>query len=312
MRFTSITITLFGLLLGTAQATTVLYQDLNQLVDTSQHVLSGLVAQINAQKAPDGDIYTTVVLDDAALITAAGETPIRKAVTLRFKGGTIAQFNKKQRQIGEETLLTHGAPEFTVGETVVLFVSHNGVADMPFVGFSQGVFKVNERQEVLTAQQVPIVGFQGADLITETELGLMARGQLIAARPTTEQQSPDGVQLLNSDGGTDRLVQRSVAKNRAELIQTKQSYAPVDLRNFLSMIQERKASQLQANSRSVATHSTLADLLTLPAITSMVTTEQDAQLAGTRVQRGQTAVDPKAHPTLPVERPEADQLTDSE
>ncbi|WP_320824088.1 hypothetical protein [Reinekea sp.] len=312
MRLTSISLALFGLLFGTAQATTVLYQNLNQLVDTSQHVLTGLITQMDAEQAADGDIYTTLVLQNAARITAAGATPIAKAVTLRFKGGSVAQLDKKQRQVGEQTLLTHGAPEFSLGDSLVVFVSHNGVADMPFVGFSQGVFKVNARQEVLTAQQEPIVGFQGADLISETAQGLMARGQFLAARTTAEQQSAEGVQLLSSDGGLDRLVQRSVATNRAALMQRQRSYAPVDVRNFVSMIQERKAQQLQTHGASIAAQPSLNDLLSLPALSALVATERDAQLTGPRALSGQTLADPQAQPILPVAEPEADQLTDSE
>ena len=316
MRLISISVTLFGLLFGllfgTAQATTVLYQDFNQLIDTSQHVLTGVVTQMDANQAANGDIYTTLTLRDAARITAAGSTPIAKAVSLRFKGGTVAQLDKQQRQVGEQTLLTHGAPEFSLGDSLVVFVSHNGVADMPFVGFSQGVFKVNGRQEVLTAQQEPIVGFQGADLITETAQGLMARGQLLAAGATAEQQSAEGVQLLSSDGGLDRLVHRSVATNKAALMQRPRAYAPVDVRNFVSMIQERKAQQLHVHGGSIATQVSLKDLFSLPALSTLVATERDAQLAGTRTLNRQTLADPQARPVLPLAEPEANQLTDSE
>lgn len=316
MRLTSKSVTLFGLLFGllfgTAQATTVLYQDFNQLIDTSQHILTGVVTQVDANQAADGDIYTTLVLDDAARITAAGAIPIGQPVSLRFKGGTVAQLDKQQRQVGEQTLLTHGAPEFSLEDSLVLFVSHNGVADMPFVGFSQGVFKVNARQEVLTARHEPIVGFQGADLVTETAQGLMARGQLLAGGATAEQQSAEGVQLLSSDGGLDRLAQRSVATNKAALMHRQSAYAPVDVRNFVSMIQERKAQQLQAHGASIATQASLDDLLSLPALSALVATERDAQLAGTRALSRQTLADPQARPVLPLAEPEADQLTDSE
>ncbi len=317
MKLTPLIAVLLGMLLGSAQATTVLYQDFNELVDTSQHSVMGTVAKLNAAKASDGEIYTTVVLRNASVITAAGEKHVGKPVQLRFKGGTVEQLDKAKNVIGEETLLTHGAPEFEVGDQVVVFVSHNGVADMPFVGFSQGVFKVNDRQQVQTANRELVVGFQGADLITETDHGLMARGQLLDNAERTEHRSSEGVMLLESDAGEDRLVNRSVARVERETLEKstgkagKASYAPVDVRNFVSMIQERKAqtATLKANAQ---VDMSVDDLVRLPDVVRGKSAPADAPMGATRKQDEQRTEAISQETQLPLERPDASTQSDDE
>ena len=89
MRLISISVTLFGLLFGllfgTAQATTVLYQDFNQLIDTSQHVLTGVVTQMDANQAANGDIYTTLIFAMRRVLRPRVQhpSPRRSACALR-------------------------------------------------------------------------------------------------------------------------------------------------------------------------------------------------------------------------------------
>ena len=317
MKLTPLIAVLFGMLLGSAQATTVLYQDFNDLVDTSQHSVMGTVAKLNATKASDGDIYTTVVLRNASVITASGEKHMGRPVQLRFKGGTVKQLDKAKNVIGEETLLTHGAPEFKIGDQVVVFVSHNGVADMPFVGFSQGVFKVNDRQQVQTANHELVVGFQGADLITETSHGLMARGQLLDNAEQMEQRSAEGVMLLDSDGGENRLVHRSLVQVKNESNQAKQGaavkviYAPLDVRNFVSMIQERKA-QTATLKTNAQVEISVDDLMYLPEVKRGKSASADAPMGVSRKNDEQRTEATTLETQLPQIRPDAAKQSNDE
>lgn len=226
-------------------ATTVLYQDFNQLVDNSDHVVGGTVAKIESKQLGNdkkgGDIFTVITLEEAYVVDASGKEQLRNKVKLRYKGGVVNLYDKDGKTvIGEEGSLANGTPQFQVGEQVILFVSNNGVANMPFTGWGQGVFRVGADGGIRDVDHHPVVGLEGTDIVTETENGLMARGKpleenrasaLKAARPT----------LLESEGGEDTLVTSESIEEKH--MRTLQQYLPMDVSNFISMIQERKAAQ---------------------------------------------------------------------
>jgi len=265
-----------GMMFATANATTVLYQDFNQLVDQSQHVVTGTVKNIKTTKQKDGDIYTVVTLKNSSTVTSAGKNLLSRNVKIRLKGGVIKVKDKKGNVIGEEALITHGTPEFVKGEQVILFVSKNGVSDMPIVGWGQGVFKIDSSNTITDGNAQPVVGLSGADLVTLTKEGLMARGQYINKSTSNSEGTSDGVQLIESIGGTDRLVthRQTTTSNSKDGLSLNRSgeQTALDASNFISMIQERiastesKKSSLSTN-QSVERMQTPNSLFVLPRIT---------------------------------------------
>lgn len=217
-----------------AHATTVLYKNFDNLVDESDHVVGGTIVDTTSTKHQNGEIYTVVTLGNAFLVTDAGTNDTDRPVKIRFKGGSAPIFDDAGEQIGEEGVRAHGAPEFTVGKKVVLFVSHNGKAEMPIHGWKQGFFYINDYDEIVDADGNPIVGFDGADIVRGTLNGPVPDG-----KPPAKNQAPKGKPTItDSDGGRDTILPEQ-ANARAKRLTA--NNVPVHVSNFLSMVQERKA-----------------------------------------------------------------------
>jgi hypothetical protein len=118
-------------------ATTVPYKSFDDLVKEADAVVSGRVAQVESKYSPEKEIFTFVTLDQ--LDTVAGSYT-GSTLTLRFLGG----------QIGNDISHVVGSPTFNVDDRVVLFVQGNGRYMVPLVGWTQGVFRV--QQDATTGQ----------------------------------------------------------------------------------------------------------------------------------------------------------------
>jgi len=116
-------------ILSTLNATTVLYQSFDDLVQNADGVISGTVSEIQYRKKKN-DIYTYVTLTE--IVVHDGGVYSDKEFTFRMLGGTI----------GDRTLSVVGSPKFSLDEKVILFISQNGKRIVPIVGWEQGVFKV--------------------------------------------------------------------------------------------------------------------------------------------------------------------------
>ena len=106
------------------------YKSLDRLVAESEGIVIGTVRRVEtaAGKQPN-DLYTFVTVDQLDVVH--GQVA-NGALTLRLKGG----FD------GRQGLHVDGAPEFKPNERVLLFVQGNGRDLVPFVGWSQGVFRL--------------------------------------------------------------------------------------------------------------------------------------------------------------------------
>lgn len=88
-----------------------------------------------------------------------------------------------------------------------MFVSNNGVANMPIYGWGQGVFRIDEKNGVKDSGNNDVVGFSGADVVTNTPHGLMSRGRVISSQlRTSKVESSAGLAVIASDGGEDQIV----------------------------------------------------------------------------------------------------------
>lgn len=135
-------LTIAALLLGagTAPAMTVIAPTFDELVNSSDVVLRGVVSQIRTitVPTPEGEaIRTLVTLRVERALKGAPESE----VTLSFLGG----------KVGRRTLRIVGMPTFTVGERQVLFVSGNGRVICPLYAAGHGRYFV--RQDPATGQE---------------------------------------------------------------------------------------------------------------------------------------------------------------
>src|SRR5688572_24082669 len=111
------------------QATTVAPADFTEMVNGSQVIVHGAVVDVRAQASGGrGTIETLVSV--AVVTTLKGQAS--PAVVFRVPGGQIGRYRR----------VMVGAPTFTPGEEVVLFLSgHAPAMPMPF-GLHQGVYRV--------------------------------------------------------------------------------------------------------------------------------------------------------------------------
>lgn len=116
------------LMLSSLNATTIVYQSFDDLVQKADGIISGTVSELNYRKKK-GNIYTYVTLRD---ITVHNGLYSDSEFTFRMLGG----------KDGEIVSEVHGSPKFSLDEKVIIFIKGNGRNIMPILGWEQGVFKV--------------------------------------------------------------------------------------------------------------------------------------------------------------------------
>lgn len=245
---------LFSLTCHNLMATTLLYKDFNALIDEADNVVVGVVESVSAvRNDKTDDIYSIVRLSDVKTIDSNGANLLNSPALIRIKGGAIDILGDNGQVEGQELQLVHGAPEFSVGDHVVLFTKNNGISSVPFVGWSQGVFWIGKDNSVRDSENRNVVGLQDGHLVLSTKQGLQIAGKAIQRMKETNLQSETPI-LVKSDGGHDALVKPEEVAVESQKI-TRDLNA-MDISNFLSMIQERKASR-QAKTTD---HSSLIEL----------------------------------------------------
>lgn len=121
---------LMSALATASQATVLKYKSFDQLVGEAEGVVVGTVSSVRVSPVGrPGNLHTYVTIDDVQALS--GSVPEGR-LTLRIKGG----FD------GRNSLHIDGAPAFSDGERVLLFVQGNGRDLVPFVGWGQGVFRL--------------------------------------------------------------------------------------------------------------------------------------------------------------------------
>lgn len=131
-------------------ATVLIPAEFREIVSGSQIIVHGRVTDVRAEwTAGRRRIESVVTLQAASFYRGTAA----RTVTFRVPGG----------QIGRYKSFTVGAPEFTRGEEVVLFLKSNGPAVPSVFGLNQGVFRV--RVDARTGRRLvtqPIVTARGA------------------------------------------------------------------------------------------------------------------------------------------------------
>ena len=128
MRFLALLPLMLGLS-SALSATVLIPSDFREIVSGSQIIVHGRVSEVRAE-------WTEGRRRIESVVTLAPSSVYRgtaaRTVTFRVPGG----------QIGRYKSVTVGAPEFRVGEEVVLFLKARGPSVPQIFGLNQGVFRV--------------------------------------------------------------------------------------------------------------------------------------------------------------------------
>lgn len=120
------------LLAPAASATTLLPKKAAEMVDESRLIVLGTAVHQEVVLSEDGQFPFTFVTFrvEESLKGSAQDGEI----TLRFHGGTLPDGS---------TVTVEGAPQFSLGETYLLFIRANGVHEFPIVGWRQGQLRMD-------------------------------------------------------------------------------------------------------------------------------------------------------------------------
>lgn len=188
-----------------SRATTLIYKDFDTLVAEATGIVEGTVTDIEAVEAGRA-IYSFVTLSNLTLHKGRYDRP---RFTLMQRGG----------RVGRRGHSVAGAPTFAKGDRVIVFVSRNGRAWVPFVGWEQGVFRVQSlpgsRERLVTdAAGNRVLGIDGATVVKEMRVRPQAE-ILRRARPTgasgpvrrVESPPPESARIDASGSGNLRLAE---------------------------------------------------------------------------------------------------------
>ena len=137
-----------------AQATTVLRESFPDLVEKSEGIVVGTLLAKESRYGADRAIYTFWTLGDLQIVSGAYAEP---QLELRVLGG----------EVDGDRLSVVGAPSFAIGDRVVLFLRGNGRYPVPFVGWTQGVFRVGPDGAIADHEGNRLLGIQNLELERE-------------------------------------------------------------------------------------------------------------------------------------------------
>lgn len=174
---------LLALLLSTgrAGATTLVQMDLEDLADKAELVFVGTALRSEVALSLDGKSPFTFVTFEV-LDELKGRAQGRE-LTLRFHGGPVSP---------EEVVVVHGMPEFTIGETYLLFVRDNGRSASALLGWRQGQYRFT--REPQTGKEI-LVDERGA------EIQGIEGGRWLRKLPPQAETGPKGI-VLSEEGVT--------------------------------------------------------------------------------------------------------------
>jgi hypothetical protein len=129
MRKTILTLALASLLVAGTRATVLVPVDLAQLSQEARAIARGYVVAVDPQWTDDRRTIETVVTLEAETYLK-GE--LGQLVQFRVPGGTLGRLRN----------LVMGAPQFAVGQHVIVFLGATGPRVPYILGLNQGVYRV--------------------------------------------------------------------------------------------------------------------------------------------------------------------------
>lgn len=225
------------LIFPVVNATTVIYQDLQQISNSSDHIIKGNIKKIK-YKEKKGNIFSIIVITDAYLINDDVDIQIGKDVKIKIKGGIIPILDEKGNKVGIKEQKMVGAPSFELGETVLIFVSGNGYSDMPIVGWSQGKFSIDE-QRVLTSDGHEVTATIGNDIVEKTKSGnIKIKGKILSK----SSRKKNKLAVISSDGGFDKIISKT--KDYDEIIKLSSS-SIADDKDFIRAVKGKLKNKIK-------------------------------------------------------------------
>lgn len=141
-----------------AQATTLLKKSLNDLLAESDGIVVGTVSEMKSRYDKKKDIQTLVTVTNLQVVHGHYDAP---SLVLQLQGG----------EIEGDVLEIHGSPKFEANDRVILFIKDNGRELVPFVGWTQGVFRVSRdtkgNDRVKDHEGNNVMAVSGDDLVKE-------------------------------------------------------------------------------------------------------------------------------------------------
>jgi hypothetical protein len=154
MRIVLITIVL-SLVCSAARATVFVSADLSELSRDAVAIVRGHVVAVDPQwKDGRKGIETIVSLETETYLKGS----LGEVVQFRVPGGSLGRFRS----------LVVGAPQFTVGQRVIVFLGSRGPTVPYVLGLSQGVFRVVQSQGNWMVTPAPIVATTDGPIVRGT------------------------------------------------------------------------------------------------------------------------------------------------
>jgi hypothetical protein len=127
---------------GPAMATSMLFQDVATLTQSSDAVVHGKVLKTASRWTSDGK---KIVTDITVQVSDVLKGSAGKTVVVMQPGGEVGNIGQK----------VSGLASFSEGEEVVLFLEHQGAERYRLSGMAQGKFRVERSSDKTTAFAVP-------------------------------------------------------------------------------------------------------------------------------------------------------------
>lgn len=124
---------LAGLAVGTS-ATVLVPADLSELIRDAQWIARGTVVRVDGQWTEERRTIETVVTLEAERY-------------LKGDAGDTLQFRVPGGRLGRYRNIVMGAPQFAVGQRVVVFLGANGPRVPHVLGLNQGVYRLDASAE---------------------------------------------------------------------------------------------------------------------------------------------------------------------
>jgi len=220
------------LLAGSVGATTLLYQNFDNLVSKAETIVIGTVQKTESHNGSGKKIFTFLTLTDIEVILGNN---YKKTLVLRLNGGEVD---------GNKMTVT-GSPIFRSNDRVLLFLRGNGKNVVPVVGWTQGVFRIKNdpvtQQDIVTDHEGNrIFGMKENDLIKEHKQHNEGANILGEVSPSNTTAISPGV---NEDGSIPTVKGQEAAVNESQ---------PISKEEFIGIIRQR-AVQKQKPSLTVET-----------------------------------------------------------
>ncbi len=175
-------------------ATTVEAPSFDELVAGAEIVFEGRVSEFESRWVGQNEtrrIKTFYSFQVDEILKGEVSSPY----VLEVLGGTV----------GETTLKVEGAPEFSIGDRVILFVTDNGTQFVPLVGIMHGHYKLSRDP---ATQREAVVRHDGSELQDVGEIGKpaaatkLARSRVdkTAPAPLTPQRFKEQIRQKVRDG----------------------------------------------------------------------------------------------------------------